>query len=248
MSYLGRPIRSPRRYKQEVRNYNYGFSASGPFVKDHLFWFTTYEHQRFTIGVPQTATEPNVPWQTAALAALSKFGVAPNAVTQNVLKTLWPSDAIGGGTGAPATNNFVSTTPEFGYSYNGLAKIDYTINDKNSLTAHWFVGQGNQVAPVGSTLPGTTKSLRSTCRTTRSCTTMSSRRTITNQVLAGVNYFNQVFNDENTTFDMASLGLVTGSTLPGAATLRSRASIPPARRRPRAVTTSPATSPTTFPG
>ncbi len=139
--------------KQEVRNYNYGFSASGPIVRDHLFWFTTYEHQRFTIGVPQTATEPNVPWQTAALTALSNFGVAPNTVTQNVLKTLWPSDAIGGGTGAPATNNFVSTTPEFGYSYNGLAKIDYTINDKNSLTAHWFVGQGNQVAPVGSTLP-----------------------------------------------------------------------------------------------
>ncbi len=81
--------------KQEVRNYNYGFSAGGPIVKDKLFWFATYEHQRFTIGVPQTATEPTRPWQTAAQGALSKFGVAPNPVSANVLKTLWPADAIG---------------------------------------------------------------------------------------------------------------------------------------------------------
>ena len=39
---------------------------------------------------------------------------------------------------------------------------------------------------------------------------------ITNQVLAGVNYFNQVFNDSKNNFDVASLGLVTGSTLHGA--------------------------------
>ena len=206
--------------KQEVRNYNYGFSASGPIVRDHLFWFTTYEHQRFTIGVPQTATEPNVPWQTAALTALSNFGVAPNTVTQGVLKALWPSDAIGGGTGAPATNNFVSTTPEFGYSYNGLAKIDYTINDKNSLTAHWFVGQGNQVAPVGSTLPWYYEVAPIHVQNYAIVYNHVFASNITNQVLAGVNYFNQVFNDENTAFDMASLGLVDGSSLPGAANIK----------------------------
>ena len=109
--------------KQEVRNYNYGYSAGGPFIKDKLFWFTTYEHQRFTIGVPQTATEPNQPWQTAALAALAANGVAANPVTQKLLSTLWPADAVSGGSGAPAINNYVSSTPEFGYSYNGLAKI-----------------------------------------------------------------------------------------------------------------------------
>lgn len=86
--------------KQEVRNYNYGYSAGGPFIKDKLFWFTTYEHQRFTIGVPQTATEPNQPWQTAALAALSTNGVSPSAVTQKLLTTLWPADAVSGGSGA----------------------------------------------------------------------------------------------------------------------------------------------------
>ncbi|HEX3893304.1 MAG TPA: TonB-dependent receptor [Terracidiphilus sp.] len=206
--------------KQEVRNYNYGFSASGPIVKDHLFWFTTYEHQRFTIGVPQTATEPNVPWQTAALTALANFGVAPSTVNQNVLKTLWPSDAIGGGTGAPQTNNYVSTTPEFGYSYNGLAKIDYTINDKNSLTAHWFVGQGNQVAPVGSTLPWYYEVAPIHVQNYALVYNHVFAPNLTNQVLSGVNYFNQVFNDANTGFDMSALGFVTGSTLPGAANIK----------------------------
>ena len=57
--------------KQEVRNYNYGFSAGGPFVKDKLFWFTTYEHQRFTIGVPDKATQPSAAWQAAAQTPLS---------------------------------------------------------------------------------------------------------------------------------------------------------------------------------
>jgi hypothetical protein len=39
---------------------------------------------------------------------------------------------------------------------------------------------------------------------------------VTNQVLTGVNYFNQVFNDADTGFDVASLGLIDGSTLAGA--------------------------------
>ena len=47
--------------KQKVRNYNYGFSAGGPFVKDKLFWFTTYEHQRFRLAFPTaTATSPGM--------------------------------------------------------------------------------------------------------------------------------------------------------------------------------------------
>lgn len=202
--------------KQEVRNYNYGFSAGGPFVRDHLFWFTTYEHQRFTIGVPQTATEPNVPWQNAALAALSNFGVTPNPVTQRLLTTLWPAEAISGGTGAPQTNNYVSSTPEYGYSYNGLAKIDYNINDKNSLTAHWFVGQGNQVAPVGSSLAWYYEVAPIHVQNYAIVYNHVFAPNLTNQVLAGVNYFNQIFNDANTNFDMASLGFVTGSSLPGA--------------------------------
>jgi hypothetical protein len=39
-------------------------------------------------------------------------------------------------------------------------------------------------------------------------------------LLLGVNYFNQVFSDFETDFDAASLGLVTGSTLPGSPNIK----------------------------
>ena len=165
-----------------------------------------------------------------------------------MLNALWPLTRSVERTGAPATNNFVSTTPEFGYSYNGLAKIDYTINDKNSLTAHWFVGQGNQVAPVGSTLPWYYEVAPIHVQNYAIVYNHVFTSNITNQVLAGVNYFNQVFNDENTAFDMASLGLVDGSSLPGAANIKITGFDRRARRRRKAATTSPAISPTTCPG
>jgi len=204
--------------KQEVRNYNYGFSAGGPILRDKLFWFVTYEHQRFTIGVPDQSTQPSQPWQDQAKVALAKFNVPVNSVSTAMLATLWPSSAIGN---LPAVaNNYFSSDPEYGYSYNGLAKIDYTINSKNSLSAHWFAGQGNQVAPVGSTLKYYYEVAPIHVQNYSLVFNHVFTPTITNQVLAGVNYFNQVFNDFNNSFDMASLGLVTGSSLPGAANIK----------------------------
>ena len=211
--------------KQEVRNYNYGFSAGGPIVRDKLFWFVTYEHERFIIGVPGLSTQPSAAWQAAALKDLQAFNVPENPVSKNLLAALWPAKVTGtlagDAGGVPTQFNYVSTDPEYGYSYNGLAKIDYNINERNQLTAHWFVGQGNQVAPVSGThLKSYYEVAPIHVQNYAVVYNHVFSNAISNQLLAGVNYFNQVFNDFDTGFDAASLGLVTGSVLPGAPNIK----------------------------
>jgi hypothetical protein len=206
--------------KKENRNYNYGFSFGGPFVKDRLFFFTTFEKQRFTIGLPGLATEPSAAYQAEALDVLNnpggKYGpyasVAFNPVAQQLLANLWPSYAL---TGPASSNNYSSPDPEYGYSYNGLAKLDYKINDKNTLSFHYFVGQGNQVAPVGgSALSEAASELKyyyevAPIHVSNYAVVWNSTisPSWSNQVLAGVNYFRQIFSDFNNGFVVSQYGL-----------------------------------------
>ena len=195
--------------KEKVRNYNYGFSLGGPFIKDKLFGFITFEHQRFVIGVPAQGTTPSAAWQQAATTLIGQYESATiNPVSTALLSTLWPSYSL---TGPATIGNYTSPDPEFGYSYNGVAKVDYTINNTNSLSVHWFAGQGNQVAPVGSVLlpyyevaPIHVQNYQVTYNHTFS-------PSLTNQLVAGVNYFNQTFDDHETGFNVAGTGFVTGS-------------------------------------
>ncbi len=209
--------------KKENRNQQYGFSVGGPFIKDRLFFFTTFEKQRFTIGLPGLATEPSQAYQAQSLAELTKFGVAPNPVTTSLLANLWPAQALNG----PAIpNNFSSPDPEYGYSYNGLAKADFKINDKNTISFHYFIGQGNQVAPVGgSALSEAASELKyyyevAPIHVSNYAIAWNSALSprLSNQLLAGVNYFRQIFSDFNTNFNLTSYGLnlYNGFNLAGA--------------------------------
>ena len=203
--------------KEKVRNYNYGFSVGGPFLKDKLFGFLTYEHQRFAIGVPEQSTEPSTAWQGLATDILNANEVAVSPVSTALLTTLYPSNALGAPFGV---NNYTSPDPEFGYSYNGVARIDYTINDRNSLSFHYFAGQGNQVAPVGSTLLAYYEVAPIHVYNYQLTYNHTFTPSITNQINAGVNYFNQVFYDNDNSFDTASTGFITGSPFTDAPNLK----------------------------
>src|ERR1700726_164661 len=198
--------------KQENRNYQYGFSVGGPLFKDRLFYFATFEKQRFTIGLPGRATEPSAAYQAKAETVLAAYNVPVNPVSAALLANLWPSYAL---TGPATTNNYTSPDPEFGYSYNGLAKLDYKINDKNTLSVHYFVGQGNQVAPVGgSALSQAASELKyyyevAPIHVSNYAVVWNSQLNTkwSNQVLAGVNYFRQIFSDFNSGFQVSKFGL-----------------------------------------
>jgi hypothetical protein len=208
--FLPKGTKTPR-----LRNENYGFSVGGPIIKK-TFYFASYEKQDFIIGLSGLATEPSDAWIAKAQAVLTAHGVAPSTLSQNLIgpNGFWPRSVIGG---LPATlGNFFSSIAETGYSYNGVARVDHQFTDKHHLYLRWFGGQGNQIAPLGgSPALGTASSnlkdyfevapihvfnysaVFNSVLTTK----------LTNQVLFGANYFNQIFHDFNNSFNTKAMGL-----------------------------------------
>jgi len=230
---------TPGKRAPRLRNENYGATVGGPIVKNKAFFFLGYEKQDYIIGLSGVATEPSTAWQTAAQAALTKYSLTANPLSTTLLANLWPSsvltDPAVNAFGA-AENNFFSSSPSTGFSYNGLGKLDYNINEKHHLSFHMFSGEGNQIQPTGGSaaLGSASSNLKyyfeeAPIHVQNYSLVLNSVLTphLTNQVLFGVNYFNQVFHDFNNSFNTQALGLFlspsatfngqpTGTPLPGA--------------------------------
>ncbi len=77
---------------------------------------------------------------------LTANAVTESPISKQLMANLWPSyiDDL------PATtSNYFATNPSIGYSYNGVIKLDHNFTDKHHLSARWFGGQGDQIAPLG---------------------------------------------------------------------------------------------------
>jgi Carboxypeptidase regulatory-like domain len=204
-----------------LSNVQWGASLGGPFWKDHTFWFANFEKQKFNIATGNSGYEPNQYYQTAALALLKNVGqvygnyepVPVNSATSALLNILWPANLLAGTTGGPIQ----SPAPEFGYSYNGVIHIDHTFNQKHSVSARAFLGQGTQTAPVGQTdvNPWYFENAPIHVYNYSVADNLVLTPSITNSLTVGVNYFNQVFSDAKTDFSaVSSAGFVTGSVFP----------------------------------
>ncbi|HET7891429.1 MAG TPA: TonB-dependent receptor, partial [Candidatus Sulfotelmatobacter sp.] len=199
--------------KPELRNQNYGFTVGGPIIKDKAFWFIGFEKQQYIIGLSGVATEPSIAYQNNALALLSAAGIPESSISKQLIANLWPGTI----NNLPATiGNFFSPVASTGYSYNGVIKLDYNFNEKHHLSGRWFGGQGSQTAPLGGSPALATASSnlsyyfeKAPIHVYNYALTLNSVLTprMTNQILFGVNYFNQTFNDANHSFDTHSYGL-----------------------------------------
>jgi hypothetical protein len=219
-----------------LRNENYGASIGGPILKDKLFFFTNYEKQEYIIGLSGIATEPSEAWVNQAatllpagsrisLGSCNALGVLTSGLPSGMIPSgcnqgnggFWPTTGAGSVAGLPAAlKNYFSPVASTGYSYNGVGRIDYEISDKHHLYLRAYLGQGSQTAPLGSSpaLGTASSNLKyyfevAPIHVGNYSGVLNSvlNPKLTNQLLFGANYFNQVFSDFNNSFNTKAMGI-----------------------------------------
>jgi hypothetical protein len=195
----------------ELRNNQEGFSLGGPIRKNHTFFFMNYEQQNYKQALSAPGTTPSGAWVSAAEAVMATDGVAVNPLMPKVINYLWPANSL---TGPATVYNYAGAGINLSNSYNGVVKLDHVFNEKNNIAFRYFGGTGNQVEYIGSAIPYYFQLCPSLMHNFSFVYNHVFSPSLVAQTLVGVNYFKQVFDDDNHTFNMASIGMDTGVTNP----------------------------------
>lgn len=213
------PFQAPGSKKRVVRNDQYGFSLGGPAIKNKLFYFVTGEAQQAIAAISLRDTHPSTAWVNQARGVLQRFAVPESPIASAVLRA-WPSRF----NDLPATTNNLLGGDQNNYdSYNGIVKVDYNINDKNAIAVRYFGGTGKQAASSGATYSEYFQVAPSRMHNVSVVLNSTLSPRLFNNLILGTNYFLQVFNDKDTSFNPVAIGLNTGVTeanLIGTPTLR----------------------------
>lgn len=144
----------------------YGATVGGPIKTDKLFYFLGFEAQTLSLGITTPNLEPadvSIGSKTLSMVdACTALGPAKISALSARLAGLNPTTCQV----SPATSSFENVFPtnlgsqfagnptqvvpgdlfalsDVNSTYNGLAKIDYHINSKNTLSGMFFIGQAS---------------------------------------------------------------------------------------------------------
>ena len=154
--------------KQPTSVEQWGASLGGPIKKDKLFFFTNFEKQNFSIAAAKTATIPTTAAGLGtsgsfpdAIAAMNAAHVPVSQLSLNLAGCKNPTplssssqaiscNAASGLFGNAASNiSDVLAFPVIGGSNNVIAKLDYSLNDKNAIHGEYVYGDGKPIGQSG---------------------------------------------------------------------------------------------------
>jgi hypothetical protein len=189
------------------RNNQFGFSLSGPIVKNSTFFFVSYEGQRERVGLVSEARVPDP-------AEIAELGGATNPVIAALLaRNPWPAPTRSVPLFSSEPNATVITRA-FNDVDSLIIKIDHSFNENNQLSGRYFWGDSEQSFPLailaGGVLPGYNTITPTTVNLVALSYLTIFSDTKVNEVRFGYNRFDESFFPEDSEFDPGSIGLNTG--------------------------------------
>ena len=135
----------------ELAMEQFGASIGGAIRKDKIFYFGSYEGQRYDVGNPSTITEPSTKANLGvansfpdAIAQMNQMGIPLNQLSLNLAgcTATGVCNAANGVFGNTGLVQEPVSFPNTGGSNNTLGKLDYRINDHNMLNGEYYFGRG----------------------------------------------------------------------------------------------------------
>ena len=146
--------------KPPVAFEDFGATFGGPIKKDKLFYLLGFEGQRYDVGNPKNISVPSTASGLGtssslpdAITGLLSHGVQPSQLSLNLAGcVVAPAVQCTPGKGLfnnnTSSTNFPADFLTVGGTNNGVAKVDYSLNAHNNLSAEVFDGDGLATAPV----------------------------------------------------------------------------------------------------